>query len=341
LPLRQEDVHLSGHAVEVRLYAEDPYRGFLPQAGRVAEWRPASGAGVRIDHGLRSGQEVSPYYDPMLAKVIAYGATREEARRRLILALEDTSVLGLNTNRGFLLAMLRHPEFAEGEATTAFIGKHFAPSSPAMKRPEPTAEQLALAGALLLEAARAGSRSANGTVGAWRSTGAGAAPMWLAVGQSRHALSIADLGQGQFRVVAGDKTIDIVLLDRGEGHVRFLAGGRQRRASYAFADGTLHLDLEGVTIAVRDTLYEMSEAADADGDARLLAPMNGRIVAVLAKPGEKVAKGQRIVVLEAMKMQHEIAAGRDGVLAEIPVKEGDQVTTRQLLAALEPGRDGG
>ena len=128
LPLTQEQVKLAGHAIEVRLYAEDPYAGFLPQTGRIEVWRPADGPGVRIDHGMKEGLAISPFYDPMIAKVIAHGATREEARTRLVQALRDTVVLGPTTNRHFLIRLLEHPEFAAGQATTAFIGKHAFPA---------------------------------------------------------------------------------------------------------------------------------------------------------------------------------------------------------------------
>src|SRR6185312_11332186 len=124
LPLGQEQVRFHGHAIEVRLYAEDAYAGFLPQTGRVDVWRPATGPGVRIDHGMKDGLAISPFYDPMIAKVIAAGATREEARLRLIKALHDTVVLGPTTHRHFLIKLLEHPEFAAGKATTAFLGKH-------------------------------------------------------------------------------------------------------------------------------------------------------------------------------------------------------------------------
>src|SRR6202167_6665097 len=135
LPLAQPDLQFHGHAIEARLYAEDPYTDFLPQSGLLADWRPAKGEGVRIDHGVAPGENISPFYDPMLAKVIAHGGTREEARRRLIVALEDTVVLALNTNRAFLAAALRHPAFIAGQATTAFNERHFPPGSDAMRRP--------------------------------------------------------------------------------------------------------------------------------------------------------------------------------------------------------------
>ncbi|HEY0137362.1 MAG TPA: acetyl-CoA carboxylase biotin carboxylase subunit, partial [Nannocystis sp.] len=124
LPLTQEQVQLTGHAIEVRLYAEDPHAGYLPQSGPVHAWQPASGAGVRIDHGIRAGQQISPYYDPMLAKVIAYGRNRDEARRRLVRALEQTVLLGVVHNKQFLADVIAHPVFAAGGATTRFLEQH-------------------------------------------------------------------------------------------------------------------------------------------------------------------------------------------------------------------------
>ena len=161
LPLEQDQVAFAGHAIEARLYAEDPQQNFLPQSGVLVDWRPASGDGVRIDHGLAPGQSVSPFYDPMLAKVIAHGATREEARRRLIAALEDTVALGLTTNRSFLIDVLRHPAFAAGEATTAFIDLHFPAASDAMRRPAPDARMRALAAVLMFEARANASKRAE------------------------------------------------------------------------------------------------------------------------------------------------------------------------------------
>jgi len=125
LPIAQDAVTLSGHAIEVRLYAEDPVNDFLPQTGDIAVWEPALGDGVRVDHGLRVGAAVSPFYDPMLAKLIAWGADRDEARRRLLRCVEDSRLFGITSNRAFLAATLRNPEFAAGEATTGFIARQF------------------------------------------------------------------------------------------------------------------------------------------------------------------------------------------------------------------------
>ena len=331
LPLEQHEVKIGGHAIEARLYAEDPYRNFLPQSGSIVAWEPPAGAGIRVDHGLQKAQEISPYYDPMIAKVIAHGRTRDEARRRLATALDDTLVLGLNCNRRFLAAMLRHPAFAAGQATTGFIASHFGPKSAAMARPQPTEAMLALAAVLLFEAT---ATEGDPSVSNWRSTGAAAWPMRLANGDRTHAAVVTCTGEDAFAVELDGGPIEIDVVDWHESSVRFSIGGLQQSARYAFAGDQLHLDLAGITASFRDTMLAAPAAGTGAGDAQHLAPMNGRIVSVLAKPGDKVSRGQRIVILEAMKMQHEIAAQRDGVIDQVAVKEGDQVATRQLLVAL-------
>ncbi len=351
LPLEQPQVRCDGHAIEARLYAENPYEGFLPQSGTVLVCELPGGTGIRVDHGLRAGDEVSPHYDALLAKVVAHGATREEARRRLAAALDDTAVLGLPTNRMFLSAVLRHPAFAAGAATTAFVAQHFAPGSAALARPAPGEPMLALAAVLLYEAASSAAASSaeisgaaaqtgpgagSPALGAWRSTGSASWPLTLDDGTARHPVTVTCTGQDRFAVALAERSVEIALLAREPNAVRFAAGGVQRIARFALAGSTVHLDVGGVTAAFRDTLRDRSAAHEREGDGRLLAPMNGRIVAVLAKAGERVTKGQRILVLEAMKMQHEIAAGRAGVVESIAVREGEQVATRQLLAALAP-----
>ena len=332
LPLTQEQVTLTGHAIEVRLYAEDPTRNFLPQSGTIAAWRPAAGQGVRVDHGITSGWAVSPFYDPMLAKVIAHGATREEARRRLIGALQDSVLLGMPNNRNFLTAMLKHPAFIDGQATTGFIGAHFATGSDAMKAKAPSPRLLALAAALLFDN---GTERRDLNALRWDSTGQFDTAMRLTSGKTHHAVLIRPAGDDAFVVTINGASVQIEILRRNGIDIRFIADGLQASAHHATSDGQLLLALGDETLAVRDTTLETGRAQDADGDARMLAPMNGRIVAVLAKAGDTVTKGQRIVVLEAMKMQHEIIASRAGLLEQVAVKEGDQVATRQLLAALK------
>jgi len=334
LPLEQHQVKYSGHAIEARLYAEDPYHSFLPQSGTLIDWRPASGEGIRIDHGLTPGQVVSPFYDPMLAKVIAHGASREEARRCLILALEDTVALGLTTNRSFLVAVLRHPAFIAGEATTQFIERYFASNNDAMQQPTPNLRMLALAAVLLFEARVGESEKSLGAAQNWSSTGFAIWSLRLTLGDVHHQASIMANGADSYLVALGRDMIEVSVEERRAGAVRFTALGLQQAVRFVLQDETLHLDLDGMTLAVRNTALEAASSMRSEGSAQLLAPMNGVIVDVLAKPGDRVTRGQRIVVLEAMKMQHEIRAERDGIIERILVRPGDQAGTRQLLAEL-------
>jgi geranyl-CoA carboxylase alpha subunit len=327
LPLTQAQVAFAGHAIEARLYAEDPHAGFLPRSGRIFGWTMPDIEGVRVDHGLAAAPtEVSAYYDPMLAKIIAHGATREEARRRLILALENCHVHGIATNRAFLLATLRHQAFISGEVTIQFIPTHFAAKSQPLKRPEPDSAMLALAAALL--AAR------NATADGWRSTGTRAYPLKLQLDKTTMTCRVTATGARTFTVQGSDWSHDIALLDRQSDRVSFSADGHVRAAHALWDDARLLLDLGDVSMAAHDVTLAAPANDEAAGAATLRAPMNGRIVAVHAKAGDTVTKGQRLVVLEAMKMQHEISAERDGTIETLPVKVGDQVATRQVLVGM-------
>jgi geranyl-CoA carboxylase alpha subunit len=336
LPLAQHQVVLNGHAIEARLYAEDPDNGFLPQSGTIVDWRPARGEGVRIDHGLLPGSTVSPFYDPMLAKVIARGATREQASRRLAMALDDTVVFGVKTNRSLLLAMLRHPAFAAGEATTTFIDRYFPAGGDASRVGQPPARVLALAAVLLFEARARAAPGGTSAAPHWSSTGLAVWPLRLKLGDAHHAGSVRAVGRGGYSVVFGGEAVEVMIAELGNGVVRFAVSGVQQSASFALRNDTLYLDLDGEVFEARDVTFASAGSSRGAGSSRLLAPMNGVIVGVLAKPGDPVAEGQCVVVLEAMKMQHEIVAERDGVIDRLPVKLGDQVATRQVLAELAP-----
>jgi geranyl-CoA carboxylase alpha subunit len=331
LPLTQQQVRFDGHAIEARLYAEDPSRNFLPQSGTLVDWRPASGEGIRVDHGLTPGFVVSPFYDPMLAKVIAHGATREEARRRLAIALEDTVAYGLNTNRGFLISVVRHPAFAAGDATTAFIERYFPAGSEALQRPKPDLRMVAVAAILLFEARE--SQTVRGQ--SWSSTGTPSWPLRLTAGDAHQQAIVMVIGKDHYLIALGSHMLEVSIEERQEGAVRFTVSGVQQTARYVLHDGTVHLDINGLVAAIRETTLEPSAASRRDASSRLVAPMNGAIISVAAKPGDLVAKGQLIVVLEAMKMQHEITAERDGTIDKILVRPGDQVATRQVLVELK------
>jgi geranyl-CoA carboxylase alpha subunit len=333
LPLTQDQVRLDGHAIEVRLYAEDPAHQFLPQSGDIHAWVPPSSEGIRVDHGLKPRDTVSPHYDPMIAKIMAHGATRDDARRRLIDALSRTAVLGLTTNAPFLKAMLAHETFASGRATTSFIGTHFPPGSANLSAPAPDAATRAIAAALLLDAS--GERP-NSTLAGWSSTGVASAPMLLAHGDHKPARITLSVHDAETVTIANGDTQHTVTLETGNtAPVRGVCvdGARQTVTAIA-AKATVHLAINGAAYIFHDRLRAARSATDSTTSNELRAPMNGRVVRVLAKPGDRVAKGQCVVVLEAMKMQHEIAAPRDGTLANISAAEGQQVATRALLAIL-------
>ncbi|MGE5149687.1 MAG: acetyl/propionyl/methylcrotonyl-CoA carboxylase subunit alpha [Rhodospirillaceae bacterium] len=293
LPLSQEQVRLQGHAIEVRLYAEDAYAGFLPQTGRIDVWRPATDPGVRIDHGMKEGLAISPFYDPMIAKVIASGATREEARLRLIKALRDTVVLGPTTNRHFLIKLLENPEFAAGKATTAFLGKH------SFAAPELTDAHWKAAASLLWQQSAA-RYPAN--LRGWRNSHPEATPFRLAVDDKEHALELAEpIAPSVPHVIDGN---DLVV------------------------------DFDGFTVRFQDRTYMPPASAAAGSDGKLRAPMDGRIVAIKVAAGEKVVRGQTLVVLEAMKIQHQLKAALDACVESIAVQEGQQVANRTVLVTM-------
>jgi geranyl-CoA carboxylase alpha subunit len=303
--------------MEARLYAEDPAQGFLPQTGRLGVWRPAAEEGVRIDHGLSPGVQITPFYDPMIAKVIAWGADRETARRRLVRALRDTAALGVGTNKAFLIRTLEAETFVAGEADTGFLGREFPDGFPASA---PDAEILALAAALLSEDGGAG----------WRSNAWLTHPVVLETGGDRRRISVRREGL-VWR--GGDMRLEI--LDRGADRVTWRVDGHERSAFFAIEDGVLQLDLGDAVHAVRDVTFAPPEPKEAGaGDGRLRAPMSGLISAVYVAPGDPVRRGQLLMVLEAMKMEHQILSPCDGVALTVAAAPGAQVSARDLLAEI-------
>ncbi|CRM32374.1 MULTISPECIES: acetyl-CoA carboxylase biotin carboxylase subunit [Pseudomonas] len=305
LPLTQADVTLGGHAMEVRLYAEDPAQGFLPQTGDVLLWEPA--VGVRIDHGVVEGQRISPFYDPMLGKIIAHGATREEARRKLLRAVEDTVLLGVATNRQLLADMLKHPDFIAGDFSTGFIAEHFNEVLPQSA----SNDQLALAAALFY------THSADPhpqALAGWRNSASVPGTYRLEVNGEIHSVSA-----------------DPLPLTTDGRYATVVLNGIRRRVAYHL-DGN-QLWLPGLTVTNR-TQQVASRQADASSGT-VKAPMDGAIVDVRVCAGDSVTKGQLLLVLEAMKMEHPLTAGIDGVIKGVQVIAGDQVRNRQVLLEIE------
>ena len=327
LPLTQEQVRLTGHAMEVRLYAEDPAQGYLPQTGPVLSWRPASGEGVRIDHGLVDGAEVGSHYDPMLAKVIAWGQNRDEARRRLIRAVEDTVLMGLDDNRRFLAAILRHPEFAAGDATTAFIDGPFA-DDPGLRAAD-TPEALWALAALLLTRIGAGDAAGRAGYRNWHSSGVGAQPLVLAQGDRERTLYLTPDG-----IHGGpDLTLDAV---HDDGTLIATLDGVRRRYHWLYRDGRVWLQDGGLRACFEERTHRASGGEQGPGSGQLKAPMDGAVIEVNAAAGDTVKRGQTLAVLEAMKMEHALKADCDGTVDTVTVSAGDQVKRQQLLITVTP-----
>ena len=316
---QQSDIRFHGHAIEARLCAEDPAQNFLPQAGRLALWQPAEG--VRTDHALESGTEISPFYDSMIAKVIAHGATRDEARERLAHALDETVALGLPTNKAFLAAVLRDEEFAAHGATTDFLTRRFA----RIESVEPDAATLALAAAL---------HAANAGYGEWNSWSNSERAMRIRFGERDVTLGRSADG---YRAVVGETQISVRVLLMGASQARIAIDGVEETVAFAIENGTVHLARAGQSYSLVDTTHTPpTRRAAAASDGRLIAPMNGRVVAVNVTAGDTAQAGRALVVLEAMKMEHALSVPAAARVTAVHVAPGAQVAPGQLLVELEP-----
>jgi geranyl-CoA carboxylase alpha subunit len=326
LGVKQKDIRFDGHAIEVRLCSEDAGHDFMPQSGRMLRWRMPEG--IRVDHALQSGADIPPFYDSMIAKVISHGATRDEARGRLICGLEQVEAFGVTTNQGFLVSCLRHPVFAGGGATTAFIGSH---RDELLASSADEAREAAFAALLLYVSNphsppwRAG-RSLAATFPLVTRFALGGKPCEIEIVRERDGGYVARNNGDEHR-------FEIEELDGAT--IRFRHGGVLQSAKFLRRDDRLYFLHRGVTLAVQDLTLAVPESAAVGGDGKVRATMNGRVVAVLVKPGDKVAAGQPVMTLEAMKMEHVHTADVAGTVSAIDVAEGEQVTTGKIVVEIE------
>lgn len=320
LPLQQHELTLTGHAIEVRLYAEDPRQDFLPQTGQVLRWQPATLPNVRIDHGMLTTDEVSPFYDPMVAKVIAYGKTREDAIRLLARAVDDCVLLGVNSNKQFLGNLLRHPIVVAGDTNTAFIQRHFQNDS-SLHKQVLSLETLAIAAALFSQS--------NGTA-VWQ-TGLGVPlPLKFKYDDQQVQMQLSSVNN-TFTVQLCDQTICIEVLERTIEQLVYLIDGVRRRVQYVLDGDQLYLDRDNGNVAIRNVTYAAPEIVDVAGDGKIRAPMDGAVVNILVNKGDQVVNGQTLLVLEAMKIQQQIKSDVDGVVDDVFGQQGQQVKKRQML----------
>ncbi|MBL0197305.1 MAG: acetyl-CoA carboxylase biotin carboxylase subunit [Myxococcales bacterium] len=345
LPKSQAEIDWRGHAIEVRLCAEDPAREFMPQTGRIVALELPEGEGVRVDHGLAEGRDVSPFYDSMVGKLIAHGATREEARCRLVAALERLALLGVVTNKELLLHGLRHPAFASGEYDTGFVPAHL-PSATLAGLGAPTARQVAVAGAALFHADADALRRTSGLpselVG-WSSSHAPSVPVKISCGGEERVVVVRPIGRSSYEVELGDLTLTLEVEGEGEGGLRegarllrFTAGGTTATARVARDGATTWIDWGASVHAFTDVSLAPRRAEGRATDGRVLAPIDGKVLRVEVAVGDVVKKGQLLVVLEAMKMEFQLAAEIDGTVATLSVAPGAQVSARHLLVEVAP-----
>jgi propionyl-CoA carboxylase alpha chain len=325
LAFTQADVTLTGHAVEARLYAEDPARDFLPVTGTVLTWEPAPGA--RYDSGIESGSVIGVEFDPMLAKVITHAPTRTEAALALALALERTAVQGTTTNRDFLVGVLRHEAFLAGDTTTDFIER----VSPPRAREVYVAqlEHCAVLAALTAQSWRRSRNPLGGFPAGWRN---GVLPPESFTYRSADVtidVAYRSRRDGCFEVTVGEKTWDArVLAVTPEGIECEIDGVRHRVAVRNHEDRWWVGEVE-LSLVPR---FPVKEKETVEGG--LVAPLPGGVIAVAVAAGDVVRAGQLLVVVEAMKMEHRITAPADGTVAEVRAAVGDQVAAGDLLVVL-------
>ena len=361
LPLAQADIRFTGHAIEARLYAEDPYAGFAPQTGQVLWWKPdvAPHSGVRIDHGLQEGDTVSPYYDPMVAKIIAHGRDRADATRRLRAALQRTPLLGLRHNGRFLADLLAHPEFAQAQMTTTRIDEWAEQGTALLQTPQP-GDSAWLAAALALLAAQGHS---------WRSDSVAAFDMALQCGEQLRRLRLhpdrhggvaitlfaaaegegKDMGKGagasaSASAASGSSTdsaleaprqLQASVISFEAGTLRFALDGVVQSAVALVRGEQVHLALGGDSFVLHEpSAFPASHTAQDPGRAR--APVAGKVSRVLVAAGDAVVLGQQLLCVEAMKMEMWLCAQTPGTVSAVHAQPGDQVESGALLAEITP-----
>ncbi|TXH03484.1 MAG: ATP-grasp domain-containing protein [Nevskiaceae bacterium] len=339
LPMTQEQVlaRRRGHAIEVRLCAEDPQDNYMPQTGPVLAWQAAQGDGVRVDTYLRSGAVISPFYDSMQAKVIAWGEDREIARQRLLKALDDTTFLGLVNNKDYLTAILSHEAFAGGDFSTGFIGQYF--PQDAVAQIKPTHRHVALAAiALYLDDAQrlAAEHGLAPEFIGWHSSHETPAEYKLKWRDQSYELDVLVHDGHRFTTEVAGETIVVDVTRVLDGEFHYVADGVQGKARIAHHGDSVWVTAEAATHGYTDVTLAPVAAAAPGADGRILANSDGKIVAVHVQPGEKVEKGKTLVVLEAMKMEFQLTTPVAGTVASVSVKAGDQVKGRQLLVQVKP-----
>ncbi|ODT25373.1 acetyl-CoA carboxylase biotin carboxylase subunit [Microbacterium sp. SCN 69-37] len=334
LPFRQQDVRLNGHAIEVRVYAEDPQAGFLPTGGRVERVVHPSGPGIRVDTSLEDGLDVSTDYDPMLAKLIAWAPNREEARCRLVDAIAETAIFGFETNLTFLKLLLERPEVIAGELDTGLIARVFE------HLPFPETSERTFAEAALVMHAQPTGTTATGPTGptgpwaradGWRLGPAVPSAFDLETSARRERVRV---WASPLRVAVGDGGPRAATVALDEGRATVGIGGLGRSFAFAAGSGGVWLRTDADAVLVREHRATYGADRTADASPTLTSPLPGTVVMVAVDEGAHVEVGDAIVAVEAMKMEHVLRATVGGTV-RLTVAAGDQVARGGVVATIE------
>jgi geranyl-CoA carboxylase alpha subunit len=338
LPMTQEQIMFSGHAIEARVYCEDPENGFLPATGHVDFWRTSSDQGIRTDDGIHSGVDVSPHYDPMIAKVISYGRSRDITLKKLTKALGETTLFGPKNNLEFLIGCLRKNSFKEGAATTSFIRQEF--SGGQYKRTALSKQTLAAAAVIEHELNLAINDSA-GPLKNWASAGSLTSRSQYLIGGEITDIAVAPVDATNYTVHIGDIQISIGVESFQANDAILNADDERLKATYhQIGEGDFWLNIDGATKRFQNQIYMPSSASDSAQKGAAVAPMHGLLTDIMVQEGDIVKPGQTLAVLEAMKMQHEIKSTVHGTIKAVHAVSGKQVAPDSLLIEIEPSDDG-
>ena len=342
LPLTQKDVQIEGHAIEARLYAEDPKNDFLPATGKVLFWKTPDGANIRVDTGIDTGAEISPYYDPMIAKIVAIGSNRAEALQRLISGLNDTAICGIKTNREFLISLLEHKIFDAGETTTSFISENF---SEVVGDAEDLAKEKIVAASLIefLIRHRVNRKQAiavsNDLLG-WTSTISLSSFIDFQVAGKAYSCEIIVRNTlTHFEVKLNGEAFEIELLHSSDHELKAKVGKDTVQLFYADSLSSLFVSgkKQSFELIKCDTLSSSNKTANTGGS--VIAPMHGKLVTLFVAIGDRVEKGDRVAILEAMKMQHELIAEVNGIVKSVFGEPNAQIALNDLILEIQPEKE--
>ncbi len=343
LGLTQSDIALEGHAIEARLYAEDTSADFLPATGSIELWQADSSGNARIDHGIKTGGAVSPFYDPMLAKIITLGRTRDEAIQKLTSALKNSPIFGVTTNQKFLVDALANDVFARGEATTSFIEEQFSASN--LQTPSLSCEEAIIASTLQFESSKQAAQSKAINVGPEHLNWVSAFPVTYTYRYHSEVedviVAITPIDARSYEVVIGDNeaaSVDVLCIE--DNHATLKLDGQNHTVHFHVPtdkEYQIYIYVDGLSRCLENKNAMLTQVEEKGGAGSIIAPMHGTLLELFVEAGQKVKSGDRLAILEAMKMQHEIVSDIDGSVDAVHFTAGTQIEADSLI--IEIGTD--